>query len=257
MIEEYNFSKKFSDKLMYLFAFLGGLLLLILGSVIFIIPLLVNSNALTLNISQEELTNTIYTYAGFLSVASAILGIGAYTIFFSKTFSEDLVKFKKKIWRNLIIIAIAIVTIFLLSYFFEWLYNKLSMTPDSENEKAVNLGMTGNGKWMMIIDVVIFAPIFEELVFRKCLFGFFRRTKLPIVLSLFLTAFVFAIIHCTTENFLSLEAYIYLSNYMALSLMLCLAYYYARESIYTSIIIHMINNLISVLAFFGVFNVII
>lgn len=253
LIEKKTLSPYLNDMQMYGFGFLAGLVLLLLGSTFFMLPLLFIGDT---SFEYEQLMDKMYTYQAFAACACEILGISISIIFFRKVFIDDFKSFKQNWLKYLIIIIVLSVLIFASGYLFEWIYNEFDLNSDSENQEAIVEALFGKGKWMMIIQVAIVAPIFEEIVFRKLTYGFLRETKLPGILNFILVAFLFAIIHCTSENFLSYEAYIYLLNYFVLSALLTGSYVLCKDNIYASILVHMINNILSLLTVYGVINAI-
>lgn len=254
LMDKKALSPYLSNLQMYGFGFLVGLVLLLLGSVFFMLPLVFIGDMEISN--PEEMMDKMYTYQAFAACACEILGISLSLIFFRKVFIDDFKALKEDWLKYAIIIIIASVLIFASGYVFEWVYDALNLNPDSENQEAIVESLFGKGKVMMIIQVAIVAPIFEEIVFRKLTYGFLRETKLHGVLNFILVAFLFAIIHCTSENFFSYEAYIYLLNYFVLSALLTGSYVLCKDNIYASILVHMINNILSLLTVYGVINAI-
>lgn len=112
--------------------------------------------------------------------------------------------------------------------------------------------MIGTVDWIMIADMLIIAPLREELMFRAIVFCIFYvrlgddtpRSKIQCAIG---SAAVFGLIHCL--NMLGVRyqsVYIMLQVALGIELGLFYALEYARtESIYPTIIMHMTNNLYS------------
>ena len=256
--DEYSLFPRLSDKYVYLIAFFVGLIVLTIGSFLFIGPFVNYTDALKGSNFEEKIEQfqkMVTEYQGVLMLLSEVVGIGCAVLVFRKVFIEDFKKIKKYFLRFIICLVAGIIAITALGSLFEWIQVKLGIEGSSENQEVIEEILSGNGKWFMILSVAIGAPIFEELVFRKFIYGYLSRTKLPIILSIAITALVFALIHCTSENFLSWTAYFFLANYLVLALSLTLPYVFSKENIYVSILVHMFNNILSLLFFYGVFNV--
>lgn len=255
---EFSFTSKIEDKYVYLIAFLIGIIVLTVGSIFFIGPFIYITKAWQ---GDDDLVNNllknITTYQGFLGMIPEIVAIVLSLVFLRPMFKEDILAFKSNWLRCLICIASGIAAILLFSSLFSFLTEKLSIEGDSQNQEIIEDALTGNGKWAMIISVALVAPVFEELVFRKFLYGFLSRVKLHIIISTIIIALLFALIHCTSENFLTWIAYFFLLNYLSLSLSLTIPFIVSKGNVFVSIIIHMFNNIFSLLAIFGVINAII
>ena len=255
--EAYLFPR-LKDKYVYLIAFFAGLIVLTIGSILFIGPFAVYTNAFSGNSIEEIIENfqkIIIEYQGVLMLMSEVVGIGYAVLVFRKVLVDDFKKIKKHYLRFILSVIGGMLAIYLLGELFEWLQIKLNIGGTSENQEVIETILTGKAKWFMILSVAVGAPVFEELIFRKFLYGYLSRTKLHIILNVAITTFVFAFIHCTSENFASWTAYFFLANYLCLSLSLTLPYVISKENIYASILVHMFNNILSLIVFYGVFNV--
>jgi membrane protease YdiL (CAAX protease family) len=91
--------------------------------------------------------------------------------------------------------------------------------------------------WLPILFIVIFRPVFEEILFRGLLYGPMRQKVGPLVAS-FLTSFLFALIHG--------------ADYIRLFVLgMILVYLYERtQSLIPSILFHVAVNLIDVIFYF-------
>lgn len=258
--DEHTLFLKIKDKYVYLIAFFVGIIALTIGFLPFIGPFIIYTNAFS-GANIEEMVNNfqekIIEYEGVFLLLTEIVGIGIIVLVFRKVFIDDFKKIKTHYLRFIICVVAGMLAIYLFGELFEWLQVKLNIDGTSENQEMIEMTLTGNAKWLMIISVAIGAPIFEECIFRKFLYGYLSRTKLHIILNIIITAFVFALIHCTSEDFSTGTAYFFLANYLTLSLSLTISYVLSKENIYASILIHIFNNTLSLIFFFGVLNVVI
>ena len=256
---ENTFFKRVADKYVYIIAFFIGIVIICLGAYIFIGPFVVITKALSSGTAEEivdRFTNTLIEYQGVLTLLGNGLGIILSIAILRKMFIEDAISLKTNWKRCLICFVAGCVAIFLFGLLFDYLQVLLGIEGSSKNQEVLELSLNGRGKLAMILSIVIAAPVFEELVFRKFIYGYLSRTKLHIIINIIIVAFIFALIHCVEENFLKLSAYFFLLNYLALSLSLTIPYALSKGNIYVSILIHMFNNALSLLYFYGVISAI-
>lgn len=110
----------------------------------------------------------------------------------------------------------------------------------SDNQAAIE-AMLGAG-WYTVLMVFIFsvflAPIVEELVFRKAIFGLVTE-KTGNLAAIFISAFFFALIHVITDPIMIL-------SYFPLGLVLGFMYYYSGKVILVPIFMHFGWNLFAI-----------
>ncbi len=156
---------------------------------------------------------------------------------------NDFKEFKKNFAQNIAIILGALAGMYILGLIVVNIYYALGITDDSANESIINILLTSPGKWLMIISVVILAPIVEEMIFRKlCIDTCETKFKLKPIYAILISTVLFAFIHVT-----DLESIKFIFQYIALALPICVAYHYSNNNIYVVTIVHIINNLLSVL----------
>ncbi|MDO4433805.1 MAG: CPBP family intramembrane metalloprotease [Alysiella sp.] len=94
--------------------------------------------------------------------------------------------------------------------------------------------------FMMVVDIVLFAPIFEELVFRGIFFHYFNTKNFGSRLTaLLISAMTFAAAHTGGE--LNLDGLVYLG----MGLTLGTVYLHTRDLRYP-ILVHIVNNAVAV-----------
>jgi membrane protease YdiL (CAAX protease family) len=114
-----------------------------------------------------------------------------------------------------------------------------------------NVSLDGSLNWLYIAEVVVFAPIREELVFRGVLLAtFYRRVggqSAELMLrAVFATSFFFGGIHAI--NFFSTDsspAYVSVQVIFGLLIGIVFAADYARNGIFGCLVMHAVNNLCS------------
>lgn len=130
----------------------------------------------------------------------------------------------------------------------------------SENQEVINTIMKSGGLNLVLISVmtVILAPILEELIFRKALFGFFKHNTIKAVI---ITSIIFASIHvvpaCLTimleiiaKNARWIDLYtefVYIFSYLGQAFAISYVYHKSNGNIIPSIFVHFVNNFISLI----------
>lgn len=239
------------------------------------IPIAIIFMILGIETTHEALMLAISNFLIYLTLAGALIP------FSIKFFKHDIIKFGQNLKKNLLIIFIGCIAIIVSTYIVNIIItiilligNKVGIIGDkyvdpnatSENQQLIISMMTNSfySAILTIIPTVIMAPILEEIVFRKALFGL--SNKLPI-LRVFIVSIIFASIHVTSgilTNSLNvligtdtidsvLVEMIYFFSYFSGALILSFAYYLSDYNILVTIAIHFFNNLISTLEIYLLF----
>lgn len=152
----------------------------------------------------------------------------------------------------------SIVPLLLVSYGSGIVANLLSMAfgigSSSENQQLIEMMFSSNAKFIMLINVVILAPIIEELVFRKGIFNMFKNKKTAMIVS----SITFTLIHLVTESvslfsgglqlIKIIELIILIIPYASMAVFLSYTYKKNDENITLLIFLHAIVNGISGIA---------
>ena len=104
---------------------------------------------------------------------------------------------------------------------------------NSINQMTIENMMKNGYLIPMFFLTVIFAPVAEELVFRKCFFDLINNKWIALIVS----SLLFGLIHVIGGG-----DYIYLISYASSGLVLGGIYIFSKKDIYSSILVHMINN---------------
>ena len=116
-----------------------------------------------------------------------------------------------------------------------FLYSHLSL-PDDPFLQAIN----GTRHPGLTFASLLLAPLLEEIIFRTCGFRLWRRTRLGLYGTLFLTSLLFMLIHLGQYN----------STLLVLMFLFGMLLGLAREntgSLLVPLILHSLNNLLSVI----------
>ncbi|MBN3490557.1 CPBP family intramembrane metalloprotease [Acholeplasma equirhinis] len=115
----------------------------------------------------------------------------------------------------------------------------------SANQLSINRSLMGPLWFVMVIVAVVGAPIVEELVFRKAIFGLIKNQTVALIVS----AVAFGSIHITTEL---LEGDMLLAltsglSYIISGVLLGLIYIQNKKNIYMNMFIHGAYNLVAMI----------
>lgn len=158
-------------------------------------------------------------------------------IYFGICFREEKNLFKTdKIIKSIISFTLFIPLLFLISFIIQYVLPEYKQQEIVLNFKSTLIEDKG-----ILLHVLIFAPIVEEVIFRGYIYKILK-SKLPIIFSMIISSTLFALIH-----------YNVLSYILLFVLSIFLTYIYERNgSIICPIIIHSLFNLMmSILIIFG------
>ena len=119
---------------------------------------------------------------------------------------------------------------------------------DSNNQSSIVEMLKSSGAVPMIISTIIFAPVVEEMIYRKALFS--AMNAFPVYLSYIASTILFALPHMLSTSISSVGFHIWLLEllpYLICGALLCLIYHKSKYNIYASIFAHMLNNTIAVI----------
>lgn len=194
----------------------------------------INSAIIFGNINQINFENLIINKMGIILVVSSLISLIIYVLIFKirdKSFMKNLsfkrIPVKYALFLSLFSICISLFTISLVNI----------LTPVFPDYSKVSQDMaTGMNSILGILAVVLFAPIFEEILFRGLIFKELYKSS-PLWLSLILQAIIFGVAHGNKLQFI----YTFI-----LGLALALTYHWSN-SIITPIILHCTYNILGTL----------
>lgn len=190
----------------------------------------------------------------FIQAISYVLISGIFIVIYYTILKEDLINFKKEWKKNLIVIVVGFIGMYLLNVLMEYLFTALHLPTSSQNQDFIVSAVKGEVFIYVAFAVVILAPIVEEIVFRKMLFGAIESNlNLPKIVVVIISTVIFSLIHLSNElgmvftdinNFKYLVAFFL---YAPLAFVLSFTYSYTKNNIYVAIILHALNNLLSLI----------
>lgn len=160
----------------------------------------------------------------------------------------DFKRFKliKNQWFVIIVMGYLYVLLgnYLSSVISELLSNAFSMPiSESLNQISIVRMLNSDGVIFIVLSAVFIGPIVEELVFRKSIFGLINNQKIALVVS----SVVFGAIHLTAEASLA-AALINGVSYFTMGAIFGYIYLKNNKNIMAPIVVHILINLISVVA---------
>lgn len=221
---------KIINKIILILKSISIILLLLLSSTITFSILKINPN----NISDK-------TYTLYLTISELLLLIILFIIY-RKTILEDFKKFKKDINGNLEL-ALRYWTVGFSLMLISNLFISLILGKTiSGNEEAVR-NYINSSPLLMIMSAVIFAPINEELTFRKSIRDALKNKWIYISVSGIIFGLLHIISYINTPQDL-----IYLIPYTSLGISFALLYY-KTNNIFSSISMHTMHNLLAIIIY--------
>jgi len=128
-------------------------------------------------------------------------------------------------------------------------FNKLVSSSNNQNT-IVDIISSPAGP-IMILCTVLFAPVLEELVYRKCIFSLVKD-RVGIVWCYIISIVAFSLPHMLSTPVDNVGTWFLQSiPYVLSAFMLCGIYHLSKFNIYSVILAHMFNNILAVILVFG------
>lgn len=207
-------------------------------------------------ISNEEqfLEISINANIAFYFVTSIILGIvfRKYIVAQFKSFKNNFIKYTVTIFLGIVGIYGAAIVIGLF-------FQMIGVSDNADNQQSI-LEMIEASTPIQLVLIVAFitvlAPVVEELVFRKGIYGIIgklstdfmakfdiavdvkKRHLMANIIAIIFSSFAFGLIHATD---------VYILLYGGLGIVLGIVYFMTNKNVMSSIAVHMIYNTISLL----------
>ncbi len=171
-------------------------------------------------------------------------------------FKNQWTYFKENPRRSWGLIALAIGLMFAANMLTSSIFQLAGHDTTAENQAA--LEMLLGGAWHDILALVLFAgffaPVLEELVFRRGLYSLFFK-KYGNLAAILLNSLVFALLHFLNDLEFVVQDPIRVLNlfpYLSLGIILSFIYYYSGKMIFVVIFAHMIWNILQLTLMFTV-----
>lgn len=189
--------------------------------------------------------------SNFITYLIAFAVVVFYTRDLIVTDFKDLINRRTKLGWMIPLMAVAFTGI---AFLIDLLVSQAVKSSNNQNT-IVQILKTGSAPFM-IICTVLFAPVVEELVYRKCIFSMLKD-RLGLVWCYILSTVLFALPHMISTPLVNGNVGIWLLQslpYFLSGALLCLVYHLSKFNIYATITAHILNNVLAVFLVYGGFN---
>jgi membrane protease YdiL (CAAX protease family) len=168
-------------------------------------------------------------------------------IFLRRYLFEDAKTIKENPKKLLLFSFVAGIIFLVLSLIIDILISYLA--PSSQNQQNIEMIMNNGGAIPMAIAVVFFAPLVEELIYRKCIFKIFENSGKT---ACYVASIIFFVLPhmLSTQTGDPLTWILQCIPYASCGFMLCYIYDKSNKNIYAPIIAHLMNNLLAAILIF-------
>ena len=177
-----------------------------------------------------------------LSISLAFLAIS----FLFTDILEDTKKLKNNYLPVTLLGVLGFLVMFLLDATVSRLTEILDFSSISANQMLIERLLFKDGFVFLIVSSVIFAPMYEELFFRKFLFSKIKSDKIALIVS----SILFGAMHLIVETDI-LTALIHSISYIGSGFVLGLIYLKTNKNIYASFLAHFLINLLSIILIYA------
>lgn len=192
-----------------------------------------NSNLELLTVSTKVLM-----YTNFIVYLLMFIGL---IINDFKYLKNDLLNFKNNLFKNIIYLILGGAILYLASYLINFGLSKLGISMSNNQISIENMLILGS-KVITFFSVIIFAPLVEELIYRKSIYALSNNKVVYYIVSIL----AFSLPHMLSTTY-DLKTFVLgLIPYLFSGFILSLIYDHTKN-IYVSTIAHIINNFIAFL----------
>ncbi len=214
--------------------------------------------ALTATLLIPDMQEDAVLFARVLSILN-LLWYGGLTVILFKVariylFKNQWIYFTQDIPRSIGLVAIGFGAVLAANAIINVTLMQMGLDVDPENQAALE-GLLEGGPIAiaaLILFAGIFAPIVEELVFRKGLWDIIERFA-GLVGAIVLNSLAFGLIHILADLGTDSMAWVNMIPYFAMGLMISLIYYFSGKIIFVPIFVHIVYNMFALLAIFLIF----
>lgn len=188
------------------------------------------------NLELLTVSTKVLMYTNFIVYLLMFIGL---IINDFKYLSIDLLNFKNKLAKNIIYLVFGGAILYLFSYLINLGLSKLGVSMSNNQISIENMLILGS-KVITFFSVIIFAPLVEELIYRKSIYSLSNNKVVYYIVSIL----AFSLPHMLSTTY-DLKTFILgLIPYLFSGFILSLIYDYTKN-IYVSTLAHIINNLIA------------
>lgn len=199
-------------------------------------------------VSSTAEISASYAAQGYGNAVSYLI-MFIFGIFFMRNeLKEDFFKFKEEKKFFIPYTAIAAVVFTGLAYLISFLIGLA--VKGSSNQTTIENIMKTTALVPMIISTAFFAPVVEELIYRKCVFHFSRNLRIYVRYIISIILFTLPHIISSIGQFSVGAYFLMIIPYVLDAFMLALVYHKGKYNIYTSIACHVLNNILAIILVF-------
>lgn len=183
--------------------------------------------------------NKVIMYSNI--IVSTLISFGLSFFFYiilRDVLKKDIIKIKKNLKLFILLVLFSFLFVYLGEYLCSLFYSLFDMELTSNNQDSIVQMLQTPLKPVMIFHICITGPIVEEVIFRKCIFGFFKKNILPLIIS----SLVFGLLHV-----IATYDFIHILPYVITGLIFGGIYVLSKRNIYACILAHMIANTVSLI----------
>ncbi len=192
---------------------------------------------------QPNIVNASNIIQGYANLITYVISTFAVVFYLRDEVQNDLFELRKNKKFNLIYIPLCSISFVIITFFVD--LGLSNFIPESQNQQSIVGIMTSGGAVPMILCTVLLAPVVEELIFRKCIFKYFRRYGMwvPYLVSILL----FTLPHMLSTTGDLVVWLLQCIPYAVAAGLLCAIYHKGKFNIWTCIFAHMLNNIVAVI----------
>jgi len=211
---------------------------LLLGAYLFAPSILATIYATALKV---EMNSAEFETIAIFAQAAGLFPVLALALYFSRhLFIEDWQKTKKRILYTILFIVAGAIAVWLLTTIVNIFYGLICIEGTSENQESLESAVLSKYGLIMLIPIVFFAPIIEELIFRKFIFGIIEeKLKWSPWSAILISTVIFSVMHLLSGDFQ------YILLYLPQAFVMGMMYHFSKNNIFVPITIHFINNLLA------------
>lgn len=188
------------------------------------------------NLELLTVSTKVLMYTNFIVYLLMFIGL---IINDFKYLKSDLLNFKNKLAKNIIYLVFGGAILYLASYLINLGLSKLGVSMSNNQISIENMLILGS-KVITFFSVIIFAPLVEELIYRKSIYSLSNNKVVYYIVSIL----AFSLPHMLSTTY-DLKTFILgLIPYLFSGFILSLIYDHTKN-IYVSTLAHIINNLIA------------
>lgn len=190
------------------------------------------------NLELLTVSTKVLMYTNFIVYSLMFIGL---IINDFKYLKNDLLNFKNNLFKNIIYLILGGAILYLASYLINFGLSKLGISMSNNQISIENMLILGS-KVITFFSVIIFAPLVEELIYRKSIYALSNNKVVYYIVSIL----AFSLPHMLSTTY-DLKTFVLgLIPYLFSGFILSLIYDHTKN-IYVSTIAHIINNFIAFL----------